>query len=309
MKPEKLLPMKDLEIFGVYKKGQFTIPEKEVDALRNGRMTDIIELADLKGKDLYIEKLPARLSIVRGEDGNPSLRIDPVYREPNTHPKLDENERQRLIRQELANIKKSYLDKDGNIQTEIIEYDPKTKQFLSYDPRAIKAPERVNQEELSPQQKKKYKEGETVELADGTEFQLSTSAPEGIRSNRTGLIVSVLLDGGLSYLLFTGISKLLGKKSSEQKAYNKGYLDAIKQAQTQFEARIAKNSNDKDAVKGLNRVNQEIFKILVDPSLPQTIKQNFELDKAKKLNSIDLAESKNPLSNQSEEQNGTGRRL
>ena len=30
MKAEQILPMKDLEIFGIYKNGQFTIPEKEL---------------------------------------------------------------------------------------------------------------------------------------------------------------------------------------------------------------------------------------------------------------------------------------
>src|SRR5690554_7488259 len=52
-----------------------------------------------------------------------SLRIDPVYREPNSHPHLSEDERQRLIRSEIANIRKSYVDKNGNVQTEIIEYE------------------------------------------------------------------------------------------------------------------------------------------------------------------------------------------
>ncbi|WP_332911830.1 DUF4099 domain-containing protein [Algoriphagus boritolerans] len=106
MKSQNGLPMKDLEIFGVIKNGKFTIPEKEVNALKNGGMTDIVELTDLKGKDIYIDKLPARLSIVRGEDGNPALRIDPVYMEPNRHPSLNDSERNQLVRKELANIKK-----------------------------------------------------------------------------------------------------------------------------------------------------------------------------------------------------------
>lgn len=51
-----------------------------------------------------------------------------------------------------------------------------------------------------------------VELPDGTQFQFSTTDRKGIRSNRNGLVLSVLLDGGLSYLLFTGIGRMLGKK-------------------------------------------------------------------------------------------------
>jgi hypothetical protein len=108
----------------------------------------------------------------------------------------------------------------GNIQSQVIEYDHRTKQFLSYNPREIKAPQQANGEELSPQQKKKYKEGDKVQLGDGTEFQLSPSSPKGIRSNNKGLVLSVMLDGGLSYLLITGIEKLMGKESQEEKAYS-----------------------------------------------------------------------------------------
>lgn len=308
MANQNVLPMKDLEIFGVIKNGKFTIPEKEVNALKNGGMTDIVELTDLKGKDIYIDKLPARLSIVRGEDGNPALRIDPVYREPNVHPNLNETERNQLVRKELANIKKTYVDKEGNIQTEIIEYDQRTKQFLSYNPREIKAPQSVNGKELDPQQKKKYKEGETVLLADGTAFQLSPSAPKGLRSNKSGLVLSVLLDGGLSYLLITGAQKLVGKESQEDKAYSEGYLQAIKEVQKQVERRIARNPNDRDALRDLNNIKEEYSKISADSSLPKAVRDDFDINAIKRLNSIDTEEGKNPKK-RSEQDNGFDRDL
>ncbi|WP_026966560.1 DUF4099 domain-containing protein [Algoriphagus terrigena] len=308
MQSQNGLPMKDLEIFGVIKNGKFTIPEKEVNALKNGGITDIVELTDLKGKDIYIDKLPARLSIVRGEDGNPALRIDPVYREPNLHPDLNEAERYRLVRKELANIKKSYVDKEGNIQTEIIEYDQRTKQFLSYNPRDIKAPQLVNGQELNSQQKKKYKEGETVLLADGTAFQLSPSSPKGIRSNKSGLVLSVLLDGGLSYLLLTGVQKLLGKERQEDKAYSEGYLQAIKEVQKQVEQRISRNPNDRDAVRDLNNIKKEYSKISADSTLPKAVRDDFDINSIKRLNSIDTEEGKKPRK-RSEQDNGFDRDL
>lgn len=309
MKKQNELPMKDLEIFGVFKEGKFTIPEKEVNALKKGQMTDIVELKDLKGKDIHIEKLPARLSIVRGEDGNPSLRIDPVYKEPNIHPDLSDSERKQLVNKELANIKKSYVDKEGNIQSEIIEYDQRTKQFLSFNPRDIKAPHSVNNQELSPQQKKKYKEGDVVQMADGTEFQLSPSSPKGLTSNKKGLVLSVMLDGGISYLLFTGISKLLGKDSPEKEAYNKGYLEAIKEVEKQVERRIARNPNDKDAVHDLNNLKGEYSKISADTSLPKDVREDFDIQKIKRLNSIDTEEGRNPRRRSEEQENDFDREI
>jgi len=278
MKTDKTLPMQDLRIFGIYKDGKFTIPEEQVRALRNGRMTDIVELKNLKGNDVEIDSLPARLSIVKGNNGEPSLRIDPVYREPNSHPHLSEDERQRLIRSELANIRKSYVDKNGNVQTEIIEYDQETKQFMSFDPRAIKAPEAVDGQTLSPEQKKKYKEGEVVELADGTEFQLSTIDKRGIRSNRNGLILSVVLDGGLSYLLITGVQRILGKKTKEEESYSQGYIDGLKEIKKQVEHKMSLNPKNKDAAYDLDMVKVELAKIASANATTQGLDRRFDTE-------------------------------
>jgi hypothetical protein len=287
---EKKLPMNDLKLFGIYRDGKFTIPEEQVRALQEGRMTDVVELKNLKGKDVQIDNLPARLSIVRGPDGNPSLRIDPVYRAPNSHPKLSDTEKDRLIRGEAANIKKDYVDRDGNVRSQIIAYDRETKQFMSYDPRSVPAPEAVNNQQLTAEQKRKYKEGETVELADGTRFQYDTADPKGIRSNRNGLLLSVVLDGGISYLLITGVRRMLGAKSSEEKSYSKGYQDGLKKMQQQMERRIALNPNDRDALRDLSNVREELSKAGARPENYQ----NRGVDEIKRFNSIDTEEGRNP---------------
>lgn len=261
MKRDKILPMQDLQIFGIYKDGQFTIPDEQVRALKNGRMTDIVELKNLKGGDLEIDSLPVRLSIVRGHDGEPSLRIDPVYREPNSHPHLSEDEQQRLVRSEIANIKKNYIDEDGNVRIEVIEYDNRTKQFMSFDPTSVKSPDAVDGQKLTPEQKRKYKEGEVVELSDGTEFQISTTDKKGIKSNRGGLILSVILDGGMSYLLITGLQRMIGKKSTEEESYSQGYIDGIKEVQKQVEQKLARNPKNRDAAYDLDMTKQELSKI------------------------------------------------
>lgn len=230
MKVEKQLPMDDLKLFGIYRNGKFTFPEEQIAALRNGRMTDVVELSDLKTKDVHIEKLPARPSIVKGDNGMPSLRIDPVYIEANKHPVLTDEEKTRLIRNEIANLKKDFVDKDGKVQTRVVEYDPRTRQFFSFNPDKVKAPVAVNGETLTPQKRRKFQEGEIVELTDGTQHQFRSSDRRGVRSNRTGLVLSILIDGGISYLLITGIQRLIGKKSAVQQSYSAGYFDAIKEA-------------------------------------------------------------------------------
>lgn len=281
---EKKLPMQDLKLFGIYKDGKFTIPEDQIRALQEGKMTDVVELKDLKGKDVHIDSLPARLSIVRGTDGNPSLRIDPVYRSPNSHPQLSTEEKRRLLREDLASIQKNYVDREGNVRTEIISYDKNTRQFMSHDPRSVQAPEAVNNEKLTAEQKRKFKEGETVNLADGTQFQFSTTDRKGIRSNRNGLVVFILLDGGLSYLLLTGLGRMLGKESTEEQSYSKGYQEGLKTMQKNMERRIALNPNDRDAVRDLNNVREELSK--VSTGHPSNY-QSKDVDEVKRFNSKD----------------------
>ena len=305
MKTDKRLPMDDLKIFGIYRDGKFTIPEEQIKALKDGRMTDIVELKNLKGKDIEIGTLPARLSIVRGDNGSPSLRIDPVYRKPDEHQQLSQDERQRLIKAEVANIKKSYVDKEGNVQTEIIEYDKDTKQFMAYDPRKVKAPETVNEQPLTPDQKRKYKEGEVVELADGTAFQFSSIDRKNIRSNRSGLVLSVVLDGGISYLLYTGLKRMLGKQSSEEKSYSQGYVDGINQVQKQIERRVSLNPEDKDAMRDMNNVKQELSKASA-AHLKEFRHRDY--DDVKRSNSIDTEEGRD-LNKHRDKEDGRQRRI
>ncbi|WP_332911831.1 hypothetical protein [Algoriphagus boritolerans] len=98
----------------------------------------------------------------------------------------------------------------------------------------------------------------------------------------------------MSYLLITGVQKLLGKESQENKAYSEGYLQAIKEVQKQAERRISRNPNDRDAIRDLNNIKEEYSKISADSSLPKAIRDEFDINVIKRLNSIDTEEGKNP---------------
>jgi hypothetical protein len=84
----------------------------------------------------------------------------------------------------------------------------------------------MNNEELTPEQKLRFKKGKEVELADGTKFRFSAVDPNGIRSNKLHLIASLLIDGGISYVLYQGL-KALGKDEKVSEEYSRGYYDAL----------------------------------------------------------------------------------
>jgi len=251
------LPLKDLESVGLYKEGAITMDRENINALKRGNMTDLVELKNVKGNDGFeIEALEARLSVV-DQNGESKLRIDPVYKDVQKHPLLSDKEHEQLVSGEVANIKKEVVDRDGNAASEIIEFDNLTNQFLSYDPRKLKIPVAINDENLSPEKKRKLREGEVITLSDGTEVQYRTADKNGLRSNRNALVLSLLLDGGLSYLLVTGISRLMGKQSAEEQSYSKGYLTALKEVEKQLERKQQKFPNDKSIANELNVVKHE----------------------------------------------------
>lgn len=95
-----------------------------------------------------------------------------------------------------------------------------------------------------------------MELADGTRLQIRSSDRAGIRSNRTGLVLSILIDGAVSYLLVTGIQRLMSRKSAEQRSYSAGYPDAIKEVQKQMRGKVERNPNGKEAARMLDEANE-----------------------------------------------------
>ncbi|MET3114644.1 hypothetical protein AAKU52_002379 [Pedobacter sp. CG_S7] len=188
---------------------------------------------------------------------------------------------------EVVEAREFKKDKDA-----VIEYDPQTKQFMSYDPAKIKSPEKINGETLSAEKKRKLKEGEVVALGDGTEIQLSTSDKNGVRSNRAGLVLSILIDGGISYLLITGIKSLLDKGNQPPKAtskekdeaYSKGYLKALVEVEKQLDRKQAQFPNDKS-------ISAEIF--LVKGEFNKA--SNMSASKLDEMKVVDIEDVKNDI--------------
>jgi hypothetical protein len=73
-----------------------------------------------------------------------------------------------------------------------------------------------------------------VEVEDGTKLQYTATNRDGIRANRIGLIASVLLDGGISYLLFHGLRTLRNYSSDFQEIpLGDAYMDTLSKMQDQ----------------------------------------------------------------------------
>jgi hypothetical protein len=232
---EQALPLEDLEKIGLAKNGRLILNEEDLKALLSGRRTDMLRLENLVSEGIHILAMNAKLSLKQNAEGNLDLLIHPIYREAEYPAYLTDSEAEALEKGELVNIKKVLSDTEGNETDILIEFDKETNEFIITDTEKILVPDFVNNEKLTLEQKERYRKGKEVELKDGTRFQYSGTDRQGISANKLALVASILIDGGLSYLLFKGLNALFGEKKEDEsrKQYGKAYYQALKDMQSQ----------------------------------------------------------------------------
>ena len=224
---EKELPIKELEKLGLFNNGALNLGQNDIDALLAGRRTDMQSLKNLQLDGFGILQLDAKLSLGRNAEGKVALNLHPIYKQEIPHPLLSEEEARNLREKKIHSVQKEYEQPNKILGKLIIEYDEETREFVAYRPDQVEAPEKVNGETLSEKQKKDFKNGELVQLEDGTRFQHSAADSKGVRSDRARLIFSVLVDGGLSYLVFRGLKNLKDNLEAQKQDYTKGYNQAL----------------------------------------------------------------------------------
>ena len=226
-KPQEI-PLQDLAKIGLIKDGQMMFSGHDLEALMAGRRTEMFTLHNLSGDGVKIAAIDAKLSLSRNAKGVPELLLHPVYKEAAYPEYLTDVEAENLQNGKAINIEKIITDKDGKKIDALIEYDPDTREFIITDTEKILAPDLVNNENLTPEQKLRFQKGREVEISDGTAFQYTANDAQGLRSNRHMLIASIIVDGGLSYLLYSGLRALLHKDRDELAAASQS--DNYKQA-------------------------------------------------------------------------------
>jgi hypothetical protein len=241
---EHEIPVSELERVGLAKNGRISLKEEDLTALLSGSRTGMLRLENFEQDDIRIMKMDAKLSLRENGQGTIELIIHPVYREVDAPSCLTAAEAEALEKGEAVNIEKSFFDEKGYFKDLLVEFDPETNEFIITDTDRIIAPDFVNNEKLTAEQKERYRKGKEVKLEDGTTFQFAGTDPKGIRSNKLALIASILVDGGLSYMLYKGLHALAGQKHDKvSEDYSRGYFHALEDMQGQ---------QVKDRMKGQN---------------------------------------------------------
>jgi len=225
---QKNLPLDQLREIGLTNGEEILMDSRDVNALLSGGRTGLIRLENVTRAGVEIKEMDVKLSLTNDSGGKVGLLIHPVYRQAVNPSFISATESDQLITGLKANVVKSF-ERAGVQRDMLIEYDWSTREFIVTDTSRIKAPIEINGEALTPYQKDQYLSGRAIEMADGAILQASSTAPEGFRSNRVALMVSLLMDGGISYLLYQGLRGLIGPQGEQlqEKALGKTYANAI----------------------------------------------------------------------------------
>lgn len=232
---EQALPFEDLRKIGIAKKIELNLSQDDLTALLSGRRTGMLRLKNLVSNDLHIAELDAKLSVRPDAKGKLELLVHPIYKQRQQLPFLTDTQADMLEKGEIPNIEKMIFDDKGDPKDVLIEFDKETNEFIVTDEARILVPDQINGEFLSLEQKERYRKGKEVELSDGTTIQFAANLKKSARSNKLAFIASVLIDGGLSFALYNGLSQLFGEKQHRDDAtiYSEGYYKDLQNLERQ----------------------------------------------------------------------------
>jgi len=225
MYTEEALPLSDLIKIGLADENGPKLEKDDLAALLSGRRTQMLRLENLVSDGLRIRQMDAKLSLKPNGEGSLDLLVHPIYKQAQYLSFLTGSESEKLEKGTVPNIEKSIFDDEGHLKDMLIEFDKETNEFIVTDEARILVPDRINGQYLSLDQKERYRKGKEVELEDGTKVQFSATDKNGVRSNKLMFVASMLMDGGLSFVLYKGLNYLFGDKKHHKDAgvYSKGY--------------------------------------------------------------------------------------
>lgn len=207
--------MEELQKLGLANGSRLNIDEDDLTALLSGRRTDMLRLENLNRDGLHIPALDAKLSLRRKEDGALEVLAHPIYKQADAPSYLTDTEAEQLQKGEAVNVLKTIADGEGDKREVLIEFDKDTNEFIVINTDQVTAPEEINGKPLTQEQKDRYRKGKEVTTDDGTTIQYSAKDKQAIRSDRLALIASLLIDGGVTYVLFKGLNALFNRPQQE----------------------------------------------------------------------------------------------
>lgn len=171
----ELLPYEKLAVLGIDREKADSLPQEVKQRLLSGEVTPLMQVS-LSARNGDMITLPLKLQMTTDKNGVPALIAYPVCAtleaRRNKVLHLTEQEAERLGKGEVV---QKAVEVNGEKTRQYLQLDPETKSVIHRRvtevrlDQKLKDMERVNDIELSTQQKQQVREGKTVELNVGGE--------------------------------------------------------------------------------------------------------------------------------------------
>lgn len=224
--------------------------------------TTFVEIENERGKTLFFgNKLDEILKEFKPGD---KIQINQTGIEKLTFTIEIDGETKDISRYDNLFLIRPFEGKNKQFQSKIFELDLKDKTIKDLDTTKYEL-QTVNGKTLSEKQLQQLRKGKEVKLDDETTIQLSPKADNDKKlssSVKALLITSVMIDGGITFMLIKGIQKLAKMQEDNRKQLESWkYLDELQKLKGFLQSKAEQYPDNKKIISDLNVVSKEISNI------------------------------------------------
>ncbi|OCA69125.1 hypothetical protein BBI01_18125 [Chryseobacterium artocarpi] len=242
-------------------------------------MTTFVEIENERGKTIFFgNKLDESLNNFKVGD---KVQIIQSGVEKTNLQTGNENSEE-LSKYDNLFIIKPLNEKNKQFQSKIFELDKKDNTIKDIDTTKYEL-QNVNGHSISEKQLQLLRKGKELKLDDETIIQISPSANNDVKlsaSSKSLLILSIAVDGGLSFLIIKGIQKLAKMREENQlQKESTRYQTELLKLKAHLQSKSEQYPDNKAIISDLNIVNREI-----SVSQPALSKNNSKVDERQNIN-------------------------
>lgn len=245
---------------------------------QDNEMTTFVEIENERGKTMFFgNKLDESLKTFKVGDKVQIIQSGVEKTMLQTSKESSEE----LSKYDNLFIITPFNEKNKQFQSKIFELDKKDNTIKDIDTTKYEL-QNVNGHNISEKQLQLLRKGKELKLDDDTIIQISPSAKNDLKlsaNSRSLLILSIVVDGGLSFLIIKGIQKLAKMREENQlQKESTRYQTELLKLKAHLQSKSEQYPDNKAIISDLNIVNREIS------ASQSTISENNKVDERQNIN-------------------------
>lgn len=172
---------------------------------------------------------------------------------------------------------KPYNEKNDYRNSRIlIEYNQDKNSFDIVNTNRIPKVQAINGEKLTKDEQEKLERGEEITTSDGNKVKYSPQKQTFVQANNKRLLIaSLLLDGGLSYLIVKAVDHFTNKETNKA-GVDKEYIKELEKLKNDIDNKIRQTDDKKELTDIKAHINKEIEKVSITPYQEKDLEQRQE---------------------------------